>query len=273
MSIQHDEARRLLPVIIDATKSHRLLDYQMAAAELGRSKNNARMVAQVCDLLDAAAALAGVPLLALWTVREASGHINRKAWTDFGVEPELREAIIECSRRHDFTQSDFDAIADALRRLDGKSNRAAWAYLRQEMSNRQRMRAILERLPPASPSDAIDDIGSDRAERVFYTGQRYARDQRVRDAVMRRAGGQCEYCGARGFKRLDGTRYLEAHHILALANDGEDRMTNVIAICPGEHREVHFGERRDEMEREMIVKVEAAEAVRRSQDLATNPAG
>jgi len=213
------------------------------------------------------------PLLALWTVREASGHINRKAWTDFGVEPELREAIIECSRRQNFTQSDFDAIAHALRRLDGKSNHAAWAYLRQEMPNRQRMRAILERRPPPPPSDAIDDLGSDRPERVSYTGQRYARDQRVRDAVMKRAGGHCEYCGEQGFRRPDGARYLEAHNILALAADGEDRMTNVIAICPGEHREVHFGERREEMEREMIAKVAAAEAVRRSQDLATNPEG
>jgi hypothetical protein len=47
-------------------------------------------------------------------------------------------------------------------------------------------------------------------------------------------------------------------------NYGEDRMTKVIAICPGEHREVHFGERREEMEREMIAKVAAVEAARSS---------
>ncbi|MGX4803986.1 hypothetical protein [Bradyrhizobium guangdongense] len=49
--------------------------------------------------------------------------------------------------------------------------------------------------------------------------------------------------------------------ILALADEGADRMTNVIAICPGEHREVHFGERRDE-KGEMIVKVKIAESRR-----------
>jgi 5-methylcytosine-specific restriction endonuclease McrA len=272
MTIQHDEARRLLPIIVAATKSHRLLNYQTAAVALGRPKNNARMVAQVCDLLDAAAALAGVPLLALWTVREASGHINRKAWAE-GVEPELREAIIECSRGHTFTQADFDGIAAALQRLDGKSNRAAWSYLREEMSNRERLRAIIERRALPSTSDAIDDLGSDRPERTPYTGLRYARDPRVRAAVMVRSGGYCEYCGEQGFRRPDGTRYLEAHHILALANDGEDRMTNVIAICPGEHREVHFGERREEMEREMITKVASAEAARTSQGVATNPSG
>jgi predicted HNH restriction endonuclease len=129
------------------------------------------------------------------------------------------------------------------------------------MSNRERMQAIIERR--AMPSvDAIDDLGSDRPERVSYTGSRYARDPRVRAAVIRRAGGVCEYCGEQGFKRPDGTRYLEAHHILALADDGEDRMTNVVAICPGEHREVHFGGRREEMEREMIAKVAAVEGLR-----------
>jgi hypothetical protein len=57
-TIQHDEARKLLPIIASATRSHRLLNYQTVAAELGRPKDNAWMVAQVCDLLDSAAALA-----------------------------------------------------------------------------------------------------------------------------------------------------------------------------------------------------------------------
>jgi 5-methylcytosine-specific restriction endonuclease McrA len=130
------------------------------------------------------------------------------------------------------------------------------------MSNRDRMRAIVEGRP-APFSDAIDDLGSDRPEQVSYIGVRYARDLRIRAAVMRRAGGKCEYCGKEGFKRADGTRYLEAHHILALADEGSDLMTNVIAICPGEHREAHFGERRVEIEAEMIAKVQAAEALRR----------
>ncbi len=59
--------------------------------------------------------------------------------------------------------------------------------------------------------------------------------------------------------------YLECHHILALADQGEDRMGNVIAICPGDHREVHFGKRRDEIEAEMIAKVKIAEAKRKNE--------
>jgi hypothetical protein len=80
-TIQHAEARKLLPIISSAAATHRLLTYRTAAELLGRDPHkNSRMVAQVCDLLDAAAALGGVPLLALVTVRELSGDINRKAW-------------------------------------------------------------------------------------------------------------------------------------------------------------------------------------------------
>jgi hypothetical protein len=63
--------------------------------------------------------------------------------------------------------------------------------------------------------------------------------------------------------------YLECHHILALAKDGADRMTNVIAICPGDHREAHFGKRRGEIEAEMIAKVKLAEARRSRREIAS----
>jgi hypothetical protein len=56
--------------------------------------------------------------------------------------------------------------------------------------------------------------------------------------------------------------YLECHHILALAKDGADKMTNVIAICALDHREAHFGKKRAKMEAEMIAKVKIAEAAR-----------
>jgi hypothetical protein len=105
--IQHEAARKLLPIISSAVATHRLLTYGIAAKELGRDpKTNSRMVAQVCDLLDAAAAFAGVPLLALVTVREMSGNINRRAWTANG-ESGRRDAIITRSLRHKFDQSDF----------------------------------------------------------------------------------------------------------------------------------------------------------------------
>jgi hypothetical protein len=53
---------------------------------------------------------------------------------------------------------------------------------------------------------------------------------------------------------------LESHHVIALANDGEDGLTNVIALCPNDHREAHFGERRNEIEAQMIEKLKTLNA-------------
>ncbi|GLR89446.1 HNH endonuclease [Bradyrhizobium iriomotense] len=259
MTKLHDEARKLLPIVVAAARSHQFLTYQTAALKLGRTKNHARMVAQVCNVLDAAAALADVPLLALITVLEADNRINRNAWTAKDVEPWIREAIIKRSLQHTFTKADFDAIAKALEQLQGMSD--PWAYLRTLMPAKQR-RLQLAGVGTAAYSDAIDDLGTDSPAYVPYTGKRYARDPKIREAVKQRADGKCEYCGDIGFECDNGAPYLECHHILALAKDGADRMTNVIAICPGDHREAHFGKKRAEMEEEMIAKVKLAEKKR-----------
>lgn len=265
--IQHDAARRLLPVIAQAIKTDRLLTYKSAAASVGRDpRNNARMIAQVCDLLDAAAALAGVPLLALVAVRESNGHINRKAWKRAGTPVGLRDKILLRSKSHRFTDDDIAAIQSALDKLDGCSNRAAWARYYKT----GRLKDLFRRLAgsdnsiiPAANDDAIDDLGADSPLPVPVTGMRYARDPNVRSAVLRRAKGLCEFCGEPGFRRFDDRPYLESHHIIALANDGADRTTNVIALCANHHREAHYGRQRKAAERKMIDIVRRAEQRRR----------
>jgi hypothetical protein len=258
--VQHEVARRLLPVIARAVREDRLLTYQTAAVAVGRDpKSNARMVAQVCDLLDAAAAYADVPLLALIAVRESGGHINRKAWRGADLPVELREKILQRSKSHRFTDGDFVAIERALTELAGYSNRAAWRryYGAGQLSDMYRRLVGADELNDlASPvNDAIDDLGTDVALITPVIGMRYARDPAVRAAVLRRANGRCELCGEVGFRRLDGSHYLESHHIMALANEGPDRVTNVIALCANHHREAHFGQQRQGLERRMIVIV------------------
>jgi predicted HNH restriction endonuclease len=108
--------------------------------------------------------------------------------------------------------------------------------------------------------NAIDDLGADAPDRLMSEVWTYPRDPRVREAVLRRANGQCEFCGELGFIKPDGVRYLESHHVIALANDGEDRLTNVIALRPNDHREAHFGERENEIEAQMIEKLKTLNA-------------
>jgi 5-methylcytosine-specific restriction protein A len=70
--------------------------------------------------------------------------------------------------------------------------------------------------------------------------------------IIQQAKGVCEYCGELGFLLPDGNHYLEAHHIIALAKQGPDTVDNVIALCPSDHREAHYGVERVKLENEMI---------------------
>jgi predicted HNH restriction endonuclease len=118
----------------------------------------------------------------------------------------------------------------------------------------------LLRLPEDSltPTDAIDDLnvwppGVVAPEKTNRMSASYSRDPRIRSFVINRAKGCCEYCGEQGFLTSDGkNHYVEAHHIIALADDGEDTVKNVIALCPKHHREAHFGASRTTLEAEMV---------------------
>jgi hypothetical protein len=109
---------------------------------------------------------------------------------------------------------------------------------------------------------AKEKLEAAAANRISRPGAAYARSPAIRAAVMKRAKGKCEFCGEPGFMGIDGAPYLECHHIVALANDGVDRMINVIAICANHHREAHFGKQHDEIEKRMIRIVEKAEQFR-----------
>ena len=90
----------------------------------------------------------------------------------------------------------------------------------------------------------LDDVpdGALVPDLLRLEGFAYKRNRMVRDHVVRRSKGRCEYCGEEGFLMANGDRYIEAHHIISLGNDGPDTVSNVIGLCPKHHREAHFGE-------------------------------
>ncbi len=95
-------------------------------------------------------------------------------------------------------------------------------------------------------------LGTTAPDRATSVGWRYQRDDRVRQFVMEQAKGICEYCGELGFLLPDGGHYLEAHHVIALSDQGSDTIDNVIALCPSDHREAHYGAKAVAMEHKMI---------------------
>ncbi|UFN48891.1 HNH endonuclease [Roseomonas sp. OT10] len=80
----------------------------------------------------------------------------------------------------------------------------------------------------------------------------FDRDPDVIAEALYRAQGICEGCGRQApFRRAtNGSPYLEVHHIKPLAEGGLDHLDNVEALCPNCHRDVHYGPRFAERQRQ-----------------------
>jgi hypothetical protein len=84
------------------------------------------------------------------------------------------------------------------------------------------------------------------------TTQVFERNPQVRKYVLERAQGYCEWCGAKGFVTSAGSIYLETHHIQPLSENGDDSVSNVIALCPNHHREAHYGENSEKFKNDLF---------------------
>ena len=111
----------------------------------------------------------------------------------------------------------------------------------------------------ALPSRLVDQftVGSipdSPTETRSVAGKVFVRNPDVRQAVLSRAAGRCEWCNGHGFTMPDGSVFLETHHIVPLGEGGPDRIQNVAALCPNHHREAHYGAAREVM-RERLLRI------------------
>ena len=68
----------------------------------------------------------------------------------------------------------------------------------------------------------------------------FNRDPVIAAAVKERANGQCDLCGQPApFNNANGFPYLEEHHLVRLADGGDDSIDNAVALCPNCHRKMH----------------------------------
>lgn len=85
----------------------------------------------------------------------------------------------------------------------------------------------------------------------------YQRDAKVKAWVLKEANGKCEGCKQSApFLSADGSPYLEVHHLRQLADGGSDTITNVAALCPNCHREMHYGMNRDSLIKKLYDQVD-----------------
>lgn len=82
-----------------------------------------------------------------------------------------------------------------------------------------------------------------RPVKMLITVTVFDRNSDVIAEVLTRANGRCELCRSPApfVRRSTGTPYLEVHHLVQLANGGEDSVDNAVAACPNCHRQAHYG--------------------------------
>lgn len=114
--------------------------------------------------------------------------------------------------------------------------------------------AVAEDSPPVEPVPSYVDQFSvpAPAERVEVLTAALPRSAEVRRKALERAQGQCECCGKIGFTMVNGSIYLETHHVISLGNGGPDLEWNVVAICPDDHRRAHFAVERNDLRDQLI---------------------
>lgn len=210
----------------------------------------------------------------LWKHEMINGR-NQLLWTDYEVKHQRgakdQERTLELVMRENIpayglicVAKDPDATPRSIKRVDAGS----LIRLKIERDGEMIYGLHLERThvlelvnaanrSTSDPSNGLVDLeyapaGNETPDRALCSSYKVIRDSEVRKHVISQANGKCEYCGVEGFKMKNGQRYLEAHHIIALASQGRDTVDNVIALCADHHREAHYGNDAESLEREFI---------------------
>ena len=118
------------------------------------------------------------------------------------------------------------------------------ALLSLQEFNQQLEDAVIDSqsLPTDERRTRIQD--ADRfPRRVQVSTTVFTRNPDVIAEVLVRAAGRCEECGldAPFIRASNRTPYLEVHHVVTLAEGGEDNPQNAVALCPNCHRDMHYG--------------------------------
>jgi len=88
---------------------------------------------------------------------------------------------------------------------------------------------------------AVPD-GATKPEKKTSLVTQNLRDPKVKAWILWNAGTKCECCENEApFFSSDDIPYLEVHHLKRMADEGSDRISNAIAVCPNCHRELHYG--------------------------------
>jgi 5-methylcytosine-specific restriction endonuclease McrA len=173
-----------------------------------------------------------------------SSETDKRVWSEFfdPAASQLREADLE----REFKRLWMSTAGHSEPALDAEAaqERAEAAASRLEV---QELDDLLARYHAGLSVRPARPRASSSTTRV------YERDPLVIAIARKRAGHRCEVpgCDHPQFTAAEGLPYCEVHHVIPLAEGGEDRIENVACLCPSHHREVHHGNQRSVLDAQL----------------------
>jgi hypothetical protein len=89
----------------------------------------------------------------------------------------------------------------------------------------------------------LEELGkstSTETEEVFVNQKRYKRNNKIIALIKLLRNFRCQICGISIVKK-DGSKYIEAAHIIPKHKKGKESLDNIILLCPNHHKEFDLG--------------------------------
>lgn len=135
--------------------------------------------------------------------------------------------------------------------------RLADIELARPTDDREQLASMVDALLARPDLLSAPPPGNHQPRKELAAGTVFIRDPRVVAYTQKRAGGICELCqDPAPFQKVDGSPYLETHHVLPLAEGGPDTPGNCAAVCPNCHRALHSADNKDKLATKLRAKLE-----------------
>lgn len=126
-------------------------------------------------------------------------------------------------------------------RLDPKDEKAILKYIsKEEVIERARSITRPKDKGPKEILQELKDISSRSRDAVIIKSQRYFRDPRKSALLKELYDYKCQICGVTILDN-EGKPYAETHHITPRAAGGEDDISNMLVLCPNDHKRFDLG--------------------------------
>lgn len=102
---------------------------------------------------------------------------------------------------------------------------------------------IANHLKDKSKSDLLDELKNSEnssSEKVTVNHKSYKRNNKIVALIKILRDFKCQICGQFILKR-DGSKYIEAAHIVPKHKQGNENPENLILLCPNHHKEFDLG--------------------------------